>query len=54
MPIFFACNLKALTIKKELRFILLSMEFSICETLRKILSNSLSFSKVVSSNEAEA
>lgn len=42
------------TIRNELRFILLKVEFSICETLRKILRSSFSFSKVVSNNEAEA
>ena len=39
--------------RKELRFILRSMRFSICETLRKTRSNSFSFSNVVKRREAE-
>ncbi len=41
-----------LTIKNELRFILRSIEFSIWETLRKILKSSFSFSSVVRRSEA--
>ena len=41
-----------LTIKKELRFILLRMVFSIWETLRKILSSSFSRSREASRADA--
>ena len=43
-----------LTMRKELRFILRRVEFSICETLRNIFSSSLSFSREVRRMEAEA
>ena len=43
-----------LTIKNELRFMRRNIEFSICDTLRKMRSSSRSFSNVVNSTEAEA
>ncbi len=43
-----------LTIRNELRFILLRIVFSICETLKKILSSSFSFSKLANNEEALA
>lgn len=39
--------------RKELRFILRRIVFSIWETLRNILSNSFSLSRLASSAEAE-
>lgn len=45
---------RKLTIRNELRFIRLNIEFSIWETLRKILRSSRSFSNVVNKREAEA
>ena len=43
-----------LTIRNELKFILRSIEFSICDTFKKILKSSFSFSKVVRSRDADA
>ena len=40
--------------RNELRFILRSVEFSICDTLRKIFSSSFSFSSDDSSADADA
>jgi hypothetical protein len=40
--------------RKELRFILLSVEFSICDTFRKTFSSSRSRSRLVRREEAAA
>ncbi len=40
--------------RNELRFILLSVEFSICDTLRKTFRSSFSRSREESSRDAEA
>ncbi len=44
--------LNKLTMRKELKFILRRIVFSICETRRKILSNSFSFS--IAANNVDA
>lgn len=43
-----------LTMRKELRFILRRVEFSICDTFRKIFKSSFSFSSDAKSEEADA
>ena len=43
-----------LTMRNELRFIRRSVEFSICDTFRKILSSSFSFSSDERSADADA
>ena len=45
---------KIRTMRNELRFILRSVEFSICDTFRKIFSSSFSFSSDESNVDAEA
>jgi hypothetical protein len=49
-----ACIIELVTIRNELRFILLRMVFSIWETLRKMRSSSRSFSMLANRADADA